>query len=145
MADLRIVESEILSGFESDDGSYEVLHERATYVMVDPPADQNPLVQMFVAAERWVADRDLALALHGKAGGQRKSLMVLYPAVADQLGPDDAAFQKGGLVSPVERHGGRGNSRVYSRKALVLFAMAARTGNARSFRRWLAGEAAYRL
>jgi prophage antirepressor-like protein len=101
----------------------------------------EPLKRLLLGSDRWIADRELAVALDPHLATKRKSLVVQFPRVVDLLGSEDLSFRKGGLESPAERHGGKGNCRLYSKKALVLLAMHARTPNAEAFRSWLAEEA----
>ena len=71
----------------------------------------------------------------------RPSLVSYWPTLNAELGTE-SAYRKHGRVIRDGHKGGRGTRRVYTKKALVLIAMRARTPTADAFRHWLAENAA---
>jgi prophage antirepressor-like protein len=105
-----------------------------------PPADQNPLVLLLERGDEWYTNRELVLALG--LTPNRAMISTGNPTFIRALGEGDTAVvSRGGYVySDAIRaaHSGRGNNRLFSRRALVLAAMRTNTVNAAAFRDWLA-------
>lgn len=107
------------------------IYDRAKW----PPPEANPLVAMFQGGDDWIGNHELADAL-GLVNTTRgnKSVTGHYKDVLSYLGSDCSKLERQSF------NGNRGTQerRFFSRKAVVLIAMRARTVNAAAFREWLA-------
>jgi len=106
-----------------------------------PLVHENPLIALLFGEDEWIDNQMIALALDPTTTAVRPSLLAYWPTLNAELGAE-TAFRKEGRILSDGHKGGRGIRRVYTKKALILIAMRARTHNADAFRDWLAGNAA---
>lgn len=102
-----------------------------------PLPEQNPLVQLLLRPGSWVSNKELAEALGLVNTTRSKSVTGHWPNVLEELGPSETRIAKGN-GAPL----GRQTQRFFSKKALILTALRARTVNARGFCDWLASRVA---
>lgn len=103
-----------------------------------PKPESNPLVQLLQRDEPWIANGELAEALELVSTTRSKSVTGHWKNVVGELGEGETTFRQGdGIAASRQR------VRCFSKKALILIAMRARTRNAAAFRDWLAGSVAY--
>ena len=105
-----------------------------------PPPEDNPIIQLLGSGRDWFSNTEIGTAL-GWINNTRASKQVAghWPDLDATLGADDVRMYRPpaepGCHKPRE-------VRQFSRKALVLIAMRARTANTAAFRDWLAERAA---
>ena len=102
-----------------------------------PSPERNPLVQLLLRPEPWMSNGELATALGLVNTTRSKSVTGHWKSVTEELGKEETMFRVGDGVAA-----SRQRVRCFSKKALVLTAMRARTINAAAFRDWLASRTA---
>lgn len=98
-----------------------------------PLPEDNPLINLLRREADWIANGELAEALGIVNTTGSKSVTGHWKDVVAQLGEGETMFRQGDGVAA-----SRQRVRCFSKKALILIAMRARTRNAAAFRDWIA-------
>lgn len=106
-------------------------HDRAAW---PAPAD-NPLVLLLQRPDEWISNTELAEALEFTPQSRSKAVVGHYKDLDEELGKGETMLQK-----RIDPKGQPRLVRLYSKKAMVLICMRARTRNAAAFRDWLAAR-----
>lgn len=93
-----------------------------------PPPEQNPILGLLRRPDEWFPNSEVVDAF--KDPGMVRNQMP--------VGPTTEALEMLGSETRLEQRGSKTWRRYYTKKAIVLMAMRARTRNARAFRDWLA-------
>ena len=109
-----------------------------------PSPTDNAIIRLLERDDDWFTNQEVVVALGLDEG--RALLSNCLPTFARMLGEDDTAVTAYGQTFTSSRispaHSGRGNVRLFSRRALVLAAMRTNTPTAAAYRDWLATQAA---
>lgn len=109
-----------------------------------PSPEANPLVLLLQRGDEWYSNKDIAVALG--LTERRALLSEVAPHFGRSLVDEDTALILHGLIVPTKgvraANSGRGKTRLFSRRALVLAGMRTNTVNAAAFRDWLASRVA---
>lgn len=111
-----------------------------------PSPEANPLVQLLLRGDDWYTNREINAALKpSRAGKPNGAPMADLAQTMRIIGEGHTVLRtpNGGVIATkanAATHGG--TERLYSREALVMLAMRAKTINAAAFRAWLASRVA---
>lgn len=109
-----------------------------------PSPSENPIIRLLEADQDWFTNQEVVAALG--LGEGRALLSNGLPTFARMLSEGDTAVTVRGQSHISSRmnaaNSGRGNARLFNRRAVVLAAMRTNTPAAAAYRDWLASQVA---